>query len=242
MNSLQINKLAMGHAVSNSLETFPATGVPPALAVKHASLKAMMDNIHALALQQVVPLAGVRVDRDRVFEVVGDAAEVVGGAVLSYANAHRLGDLTARVRFALDRLRRARIFHRVQVAQQIHDAAHGVVDQLVDYSVTAATLTDLQTKVTAAMALLDATRTAVVSRTVATQGLARAFDAFEALLKDELDPLINSLKRTIPEAHARYRSARRIVDVPGSPGAEPETVVPAATLALAPTGKEQLAA
>jgi hypothetical protein len=90
----------------------------------------------------------------------------------------------------------------------VHNAAQGVLASLSDYGVTAATLTDLQTKIDAAEAQVSASRDAIVARKVATGQLAGALAGFHAFLRKELDPLVESLRESHPTEHAAYRAAR----------------------------------
>src|SRR5579864_6645672 len=88
MNAYQINVLATGHAVSDTLETFTTTSELAALRTLHAALKTKLKLIASLAATQALPTTGHTVDRDRVMGEATDAALLVTGSVLSYANAN----------------------------------------------------------------------------------------------------------------------------------------------------------
>jgi len=241
MKKEQSAKLAMGHAVSNVLETFTATGVPVVLATKHAALKTSMNAITAAAAAQGEPTVGKTEDRVSVFDDMTTATRSVGSAVGSYAGSHKLGDLLAKVRIAPSALRRLRATEKIRFAQQVHDAAEGVLMALADYGMTAAVLADLQTKIDAANANLSASRDAIVTRKVATAGLKGAIGEFDALLRHELDPLVESLRDSHPTEHAAYRAARitinptRSAEQSSTSAAELAPVIPhATTAAIAP--------
>jgi len=110
-----------------------------------------------------------------------------------------------------------RFLRRMQLMQQVHDAAKDVLAQLTDYGVTAAILTDLQTKIDAANALLPVRRATVITRRVATAKLAGAFRKMHTLIAKELDPLVEPLRLTDPDNYALYQAARLTINLPGTP-------------------------
>lgn len=239
MNASQNNTVAMGHAVSTTLEIITATSGLPVLQARHAALKTKLVEIKAQAAVQALPLTGKTIDRDRVFTEVSDAAIAIAGLVWSYAKANQLEDLASTVRLNPSRFNQGRLAHRVQLAQQIQTAATGVLPQLADYNVTAAMLTELQTGIDAASALLSATRTSIVTRKLATEKLGILIGELVALLENEIDPLVGSLRRTKPDVYRRYTAARAVIDRPGSS----TTVTPIEAPAMPPPATtEKLAA
>ena len=207
----------MSHAVSTSLETITATNALPALVAKRAALKTKIEEINTHAAIQALPTKGKTKDRNKVFAAAVDATLVVAGLVLSYATASALADLAAKVQLKPAQLNKGRLIRRVQLMQQVYDAAEPLVAKLVDYGVTAATLTDLQTKIAAGDALISSPRTTIMARKVATENLGRAFEELGSLLDHELDPLVLSLREADPAGYALYQAARIVIDRPGTP-------------------------
>jgi hypothetical protein len=228
MNAPQNNLLATGQSVSTALETITATNVPAALTAAHVALNTTLGNIRNHAATQALPITGKTRDRDAVFAAAADATLVIAGLVLSYAKNQKLGDLAAKVDLTASQLARGRFDTRVQLMQQVHDAAAGVVGQLADFEVTAATLTDLQTKIDAASALLTSPRSTIVARRVATQNLAEGFGQLEDLLH-QIDPLIKARCLTDPDSYKLDQAARVVIDRPGAPSQPEPTPAPASS-------------
>lgn len=105
-----------------------------------------------------------------------------------------IGDLAARVTASASSFHYGRHHARLLLAQQIHEAASGVVAQLADYGVTAA-----------------------------TQELEPTFDEIDALLHDEIDTLLLGFKASDPAFYRDYHAARIIIDRPGGRAAAKAT-------------------
>jgi hypothetical protein len=234
MNANQNNVLTMCEDSSSALEEIMATpGCPAALAAAAGALKTTINEANAQAVLQAVPIKGRTKDRKAVFERSAKAALLVAGLVLAYANAKELHELAAKVRLKPYRFTHGRARRRIELAQQVHDAAVSVLPQLAPYNVDAATLVDLQTAIDDAKALLTAIRGAIAQRKLATENLEARLDAAHGLLKNEIDALVEATRDANPDAYKLYRSARMIVDLPGRPG-EPAQPQPAADPAASP--------
>ena len=208
---------------SSQLERLTATSECPALVAAHGALITKLDNADAHAAIQRLPIKGRTKDRDAVFTKAWDAAFIVAGLVQAYASANRLHDLVAKVRVKRYFFNRGRIRRRVELAQQIHDAAAGVLPQLASYRINPDTLADLQAKIDEANTLSTVIRSAIVNRKLATESLEEALQQAHDLLKNEIDPLVKSLRDENPAAYALYRSARMIIHLPGAKAEPPAT-------------------
>ena len=217
MNARQSNALNMGQSVSKLLGTITATNELLALQAKRVALNTHLADITTFAADQALPITGQTRDRSRVFSTAIDATLAVAGPVASYAQAQELGELAAKVNLHRSAFDRGRITRRVQLMQQVHDAAAEVLAQLVDCGVTAAMLTDLQNKIDAANALVPVRRATVITRRVATAKLAGSFRKMHALIAKELDPLVEPLRLTDPDNYALYQAARLTINLPGTP-------------------------
>jgi hypothetical protein len=222
----------MGTSVSNVMETI-TTAVPfPALSARHVRLKTHLANTTAYSAAQTAPIIGRTLEREQAFGSTTNAAACVAGAVLSYAQAHGLVDLATKVDITPTRLKTGRMGRRVELFQQIHDAAAGVVPELADYRVTEITLADLQTQISNLRALLPVARNSIVMRRVMTQKLWVEFREMRRLLDKEIDPLIEQLRTSSPDLYAQYHGARMIVGPSHVP--REESAAPAAAPAPAP--------
>jgi hypothetical protein len=104
-------------------------------------------------------------------------------------------------------------------------AAREVEKLLPKFGVTAARLELLQKRLDA----YDRARTRPCERkienTVAAQDLRKAFAEAMSLLKEQLDKLLVQFEETQPQFVAKYRAARRIINLPGSRTATAEEAV-----------------
>ena len=85
-----------------------------------------------------------------------------------------------------------------------------------DPIVTGDTLAEFQARIDAASDGVHMARTTVTARRAATERLRVLLREMDAMLREELDPLVEQLAENQPQFHADYRAAREVVDVPGS--------------------------
>ena len=243
MNKSQTRILNMSHAVIGALNKLPETATLPALAQKIEDLKARLDAITATSALQITPTTGQTVNRNQVMDTAITATLAIAGRVQSFARSRKLAVLESKVRLRPTSFAATRLANRIPLMQQVCDAAGDVLAELADFGVTEASLTDLQAKIDAANAVKTALRAAVVDRRVATARLVEQFRELGEFLRNDLDPLVNSLRQGNPEGWATYRVARDILNQPRPTPAElePEGVT-AATAAPSSVPADKLAA
>ena len=216
MNTRQSNKLAAFREVQVFLNTTTATRALTALAAKTALLHTLLTRIDELVETQTLPLAGVLQARDEATNAAIALALAVAGPVRSYAVSHHRLELAALVDLSRRDFLVIRRGERTRLAQRVLDAALPVATELGAYGVTPAMLAELHARIEASNTAVDVPRTTAANKKVATAGLAAAFKAVDALLKDEIDPMLAVLGLIDPEALARYRVAREIIHRRGS--------------------------
>jgi hypothetical protein len=211
-------------------------GLPAELAV----FRAKMGEMTSLAQTQQEAVAGKRARRDELLAEMADAAVDVATLVSAYADRHKLTELAQLVRVDLGDFARTRRAARPVLAKSLLDAAHAVLP----YGVTAEMLENLDARIDAAFEGLHQPRTGIVERKTATARLVVLFDEIDALLENQLDRLVYRIRNSVPDAYARYRSAREIIDHAGGRSSSGETSTPAATpvAASSPVRSEPLAA
>jgi hypothetical protein len=222
MNKNQTRILNMSNAVIGALNKLPEIATLPALALKIEDLKARLDVITATAALQILPTTGQTVNRDQVLDIAITATLAVAGRVQSYAHSRKLPVLESKVRLRPTSFTATPLANRIPLMQQVCDAAGDVLAELADFGVTEASLTDLQTKIDAANAVKTSLRAAVVDRRVATAKLVEQFRELGEFLRNDLDPLVESLRQGNPEGWATYRVARDVLNQPRPTPAEPE--------------------
>ena len=240
MNARQQNKLNAYDTIEAFLADAPETSGIVAFPAKLHAFKGRLARLKKLAAQQAQRLSVATADRDAALAAAIASALTIAGIVLSYADTHHLTSLANRVRVRPGDFKSGRFALRVQLAQQVCDAARTVVAQLGDHGVVEATLDDFQATIDAAEAALTAPRLLTGEKAAATERLKAAFRDIDAVLVNQIDPLLLPLAQTHADFYARYQSARAVVDRPGGRPATPleELVAPAA----APHPAEQPAA
>ncbi len=232
MDATQNSRLTMFNAVARLLDDSTAIIAPlPALTAAVTELHTLLDNIAGLVATQAQPTSGATFDKSSALDAMADSTLSVANSVKGYASKNRLGDLAAKVASSRTTLTTGRELNRVTQAQQVHDAANGVLAHLADYGVSAADLTTLQAKIDAARAALSAPRNLNNAKKSATERMPVAFRQVDSLLRHQIDPLVAKLASTQPNFYARYQAARIVVDRPGSHPPSAAAPAPAAPTA-----------
>ena len=241
MKTEQKNKLVAYIAAEAVLRGNPEVANVPGLPAKLAAFSNRIAEIHELALIQGQPLAVSRARREALFASMNQLTRKVAAAVMNVARDRKSEELAAAVQFKRSTLRYARPPERLWLARRVLTAAQSVPDGLATYGVTGDTLAEFQARIDAASDGVHMARTTVTARRAATERLRVMLRETDAMLREELDPLVEQLAENQPQFHADYRAAREVVDVPGSrpPAestegageAEPPPVAPTATVA-----------
>ena len=217
MNSDQKNRLDMLSATNALLSANTETSDDVGLTAMFAAFVTKLGLITTLSAAQTVPIKGKVKERNLVFADATGATLAVAGRVHAYAAANHLPDLAARVPLKPRDVTRLRLGSRVPIMQRVHDEAQSMLPQLTPLGVTAAVLTELQTKIGEADIAHSVPRTTVAARKVATAQLAEAFADMEAFLVGQLDPVMIGVGRKNPTLYANYQAARIVIDRPGTP-------------------------
>jgi hypothetical protein len=112
---------------------------------------------------------------------------------------------------------RARDDQRDDITQQIHDLANTNIAALGPFGITAATLSALQTRIGAYIAVIGSPRVARVKISTATEMLDTEFARADMILNDRIDGLMEQFKNSGTSFYADYKNARRIVDTGSQP-------------------------
>jgi hypothetical protein len=168
----------------------------------------------------------------------------LAGIVLAVANEQQLTELAHEVNISRATFGRIRRSHRPWVAERVVEAARSAMSQLGTYGVTEETLTDLEARIDAANTGLKQPRATITARKAAGAQLAALFAEVDALLGGQIDRLVFPLRESNREFYVAYRSARSVVDRPGSSRGSIGTneASPAAPLATASQEQQKAAA
>lgn len=164
-----------------------------------------------------------------------DLVLVIAGALRSYAATNRRPELLEQASVARRHFGQLRRGQRMQLAQQVLDAAQPLAAELAGYGVTAAMLAELEAKIAAGDAVVLSPRRASARRKAATRALQSNFSAAFTLLREEIDPLIETLRLSDPVVYEAYRDARSVFERAGAHGVRGDEL-------LEPTGDDPSAA
>jgi hypothetical protein len=233
MNKRQEMQLAMARAVravcqGASTITAGIAAYPGAF----ARFEAKLDEVEVQAQLQLGRIRTAIEDRDQKQTTMVDAALAVAGMVLTYAHQNDLKSLEVETAVTPGDFNRARPGVKVRMAQQICDTVRPLAADLAAHGVTTALLDDLQKKIDAANAALPAPRQTTAEKRAATAEIAAKLKELNAILQNQLDPLLHTLRKTNRSFYAQYRAARQLVNLPGthSSDATPDAVVAAAAV------------
>jgi len=216
MNRKQSNKLATYLAVQAVFAANTEVAGLPGIPGKLEEFGARVGEIEDLAKTQTQPTEGQTAQRDDLFEAMIETTLDVASVVLAVANEQALPVLARAVSVGRTVFERSRRPHRVWLAERVLEAAQSVASQLVNYGVTEAVLQRLRDRIQAARDGITQPRVTIAAKRAASVALVHAYRQADALLRGQIDPLVQMLRSSHRQFYAAYRSARRIVDVRGS--------------------------
>lgn len=221
MTDPQENKLSMCRAVITVLDdNAPEYAAVTALVTQVGNLHSSVDLIGQLVQIQSAPTTGVTVDKATLQTQMVDTALRVAGGLKAFASDTNNADLLHQADINKSTFTRARDDQRDDIAQQVHDLANTNIAALAPYGITAATLTGLQTRISAYVAVIGAPRVARTKISTATEMLETEFARADMILNDRIDGLVEQFKDSGTTFYSDYKNARRIVDT-GGPSAPP---------------------
>lgn len=116
-------------------------------------------------------------------------------------------------------------------AATVLEKANAMKTELAAFQITQANIDEFSQALQDFNQLKEKPRHVAASRVVETATLASLIRDASGILRNQIDRLVNLFRRSHPKFVASYRSARVIIDRPGShasPQPEPETAPPAA--------------
>ena len=216
MNTKQMNKLAMFDAVHAFLaRTAPSTPVA-GLSQKVTLLGNKLDELAALAQVQAQRLKVSVYERDEALNTMTEWALNLGGIALCHADEHKLGSLAINVRVRPSTFLNIRKTRCVQIAQQLHAAIFPIVAELAAYGVTPGKLEEFQAAIDRADQAVSGPRNTIGAMKAATAQLHKTVGEIGALLGNQIDGLVFTVRHTDPAFYDQYKALRSIVDRPGS--------------------------
>lgn len=218
MNDRHENKLGMfrstGQVLTDNAAVFAAV---PAMVTQHQNLLDSTALIDSLAQAQTAVTTGVTVDKRTFQDQMVSYALRVAGAVKAYASTAGNATLRNKADIKPSDFTHVRDDQRDDIAQGVHDDANGVLANLADYGVTAATLSALQTRIDAYRDAIASPKMAQGERSMHTDLLKQEFARADVIVKERLDGLILQFEETSQPFVMAYQNARKTTDTGSTP-------------------------
>ena len=144
------------------------------------------------------------------------SAHEVAAATHAYATETGNVELAAEVDFSSTELAKGRPASVVARANRIGALADENIVALAEYNITQEKLTVLTAKAEAFAAVSSKPRQGVAKKAAANKALPRLLKQGQNILARRVDRLMVQFKESAPEFYAEYKSARKIVDQPGT--------------------------
>jgi hypothetical protein len=214
MNKEQSNTLNMYDAVSQFLNTYNAVwSGNSTIAGMVTAFNGHISVLNASDMAQKTITKGITETKKQAKLTMANAAMVIAKAGKAYASATNNLTLAANFNYSLSDIKEARDTDADDICQNIHDALQPFIASTSAYGANAASQTALQNAINAFSGLIGKPRSQQTIIINATLTIAQHFDAANALLKDQLDPIMAQYKTVNAPFYNQYNAARVIVDI-----------------------------
>lgn len=186
----------------------------PAFQTAFNNLKAKIAAIVDTAQLKSGSLSGIASDKKTAKQNLCKLASTIAGAIYAYASATGNETLQQSMNLPVTTLMRTRDEAVAPLCQMIHDRAESDLENLKDYGIKSAHLTDLQTAIADYFAKSITPRSAVTNRKTVNANINALFKEADEILKNQLDKLIELFRDENPDFVNTYFSTRIIVDPP----------------------------
>jgi len=189
-----------------------------------------LDRLDELSVLQSVKTDGSSAAKALALHSLGNLAFRVASGIAVCAHDASNAELAGRVAYSRSNITRGPDAAVISRCRNMHAAGTEYSEEVVDYGVSTADLTNLKKKIDAFQAIQPAPRRAKAGTSSATKELKKVLKEVDTLLSKKLDKLMVQFRDSAPDFYNEYVSARKIV-IPGARSAKPENVVavPSAT-------------
>lgn len=187
----------------------------PGMVAAKAELDARVSELEAMVELQLKDIEGHTRDKANAETAMNEKTLEVAGCVMAYAMAVGDEGLAQEMDIAPTELNELRDSEVAQRCQGVHTAATAHAAAIVDYGVSAADLTELQSLIDAYLAVVALPRTLITERKGATTEIDKLVRETMTLLKRRIDRQMRKWAKSHPLFYRHYRDARIIIDVRG---------------------------
>ena len=213
MNKSQTNHMRMFLNTQESLDASTAewNGIPILLNVKN-NFDELIQRIEETNEKTVPKSKAVTEDKARVLKALAKKATMLAGTLQAYAAITGNAKLAGEVDLVESDFTHSRETDVEAMVTPVIKNARKELENLTDYGVTEAMITEAETSLDDFKALIGQPRTIRNQAFAAMSLLDELFDAANDLLNNRLDPLMIRFKYSETEFYSEYERARTIVD------------------------------
>jgi hypothetical protein len=213
MTNEQENKLTMFNVTLKVLDkNSTQVGTVPALAHAKSNFASAVQTIRLVRQVQEPTTKGKTIDKQVFKENLANEAHVISSAIQAYAASIDDNDLYQTMNYSRTTLLGTEDEDLPQKCNNILDAANDLIANLGDFGITALQLSDFETDIEAWETETTQPRVAISERAAATQSLPVLFKKADAILKKQIDKLMERFLTIDPAFYATYKAARKIVN------------------------------
>ena len=216
MRTNQKNKLRMTKAViaklnANSAELAQVPAIAPAL----AKLSQCVQSIETKETERGDQSTGKLEVRDEAEDILVEALVQVSSSLTAFASSSNDTELYEKAKIKKSILHRLRDNELLLKAKSMLTLARQYVDQLVPFGTTAELIASFEQAITSFETAASGVDKSFSGRSGARLSVNDAFDEADAILKDQLDNLMESVKKVDLQLYNEYKVARVIHDLGG---------------------------
>ena len=217
MKRHEANKLNMLKAVNAVLESsITIVSEYPALSEAAAELKTKIAEINAIDMIFSTSIDGKTSTKNMLEDELIEDLMPVKAALYAYSVRNKNEELKTLTKESESTLKRMRDPEFLQKAELIKTEAQKHLTDLAAYKITEIVLTELQEKITAFGEALDGKDTGFANRSALRIALTEKFDEADNILTEQLDALIELVRKSNTLFYDQYYVARVIKDL-GTP-------------------------
>ncbi len=226
MKRHEANKLNMLKAVNAVLESSTTIVTEyPALSDAATEFKTKIAEINAIDKKFSTSIDGKTSTKNMLEDELIEDLMPVKAALYAYAVRNKNEELKVLTKESESKLKRMRDPEFLQKAELIKTEAQKHLTDLVAYKITETVLTELQEKITAFGEAIDGKDTGFANRSALRIALTEKFDEADSILTEQLDALIELVRKSNTLFYNQYYSARVIKDL-GTPQKTDEVKTP----------------
>lgn len=214
MQDSQENKFTMYGAVetlldANTAKTDPITAFAPAI----TAFKAAKEQILIKDSERSSATAGKTESKAQAQNILINAVLPVAAAISALGAATSNPTLKSIGNLTKSKLQNFRDTQLTAEVQTIIDTALANTAALIPYGITVPTVTALTTQLAAYTPSLGSRELSVAERAAASEQVVSLFQQADAILKEQLDKLMELFRNNDPQFYSEYKNARTIYDL-----------------------------